>query len=98
MKSLLRIYLILTQLIYLFTLPTWMRAALLAFIILGSASTFDVVLWILFLPVIAYPFLIVGCSVYGWKNHIQKPIQAIIMNFVAMLWIIAYGILWWLIS
>lgn len=69
MKILLRIYLVVTQLIYIFTLLTWFSWAKLSFAVLENNLAFDIVLWILFLPVIGYPLLIVGCTFYSWKNH-----------------------------
>ncbi|SOC43277.1 hypothetical protein [Ureibacillus acetophenoni] len=94
MKILLRIYLVITQIIYIFTLLTWFRWAMLALAVLENNLTFDIVLWILFLPVLGYPLLIVSCAFYSWKSHNQKPIRSLIMNTVPILWIIAHSVLW----
>lgn len=93
MIILFKIYFVVTQMIYILTLPTWFRWAVLAYVVLESVPTFDIVLWILFLPMVGYPILVVGCATYSWKNHIYKPIRSFIMNLVPMLWIIASWIL-----
>ncbi|KGR79408.1 hypothetical protein [Ureibacillus manganicus] len=97
MKILMRTYLLMSQLLYLWALHVWVDGALLAYLVLGTTSYFDFVLWLISVPVFAYPFLVTACSVFAWKNHIHKPIQSAIVNLIPMLWIIAYWILWLMI-
>ena len=97
MKILMRIYLLMSQLLYLWALHFWVDGALLAYLVLGTTSYFDIVLWLISVPVFAYPFLVIASSVFAWKYHNHKPIQSAIVNFIPMLWIIAYWILWLMI-
>ncbi|HWL24155.1 MAG TPA: hypothetical protein VNR38_10475 [Ureibacillus sp.] len=98
MKILLKLYFIVSQFVYLWSLQIWIGGAILALSIIESSSNNDFVTWFILLPVISYPFLMIGCSIYAWKNHLHKPIYSAIMNLFPLFWMFGYWILSELIS
>ncbi|TLS36005.1 hypothetical protein [Pseudalkalibacillus caeni] len=86
-----KIYLIVTQLIYLISLVPW-------FVILGlSFMSFDNgvnAYNIAFVSSIsAYPLAVIVCSIISWFLREGKKRVAVIVNLFPVLWVIGFGLL-----
>lgn len=98
MKILLRFYLISTHIIYLLSMYVWLKVVFFAYFFISNTSNFEFVIGLIALPVFAYPFVTIFCSIYGWKNYMVKPISILFVNFIPMFWVIGYWIFWLLWS
>jgi len=73
-------------------MPIWLMFAGFAYFEIW-ARQIGFVEWIIILPILSYPLLVIGCSFFSWKNHLQKPIFTLSLNLIPMIWIFAYWML-----
>ncbi|MFF2889687.1 hypothetical protein [Paenibacillus sp. NPDC057967] len=86
-----KVYLILTQIVYVIGLLPWFVFWGLSFMSfdsgIGVANTSFV------LAITVYPIAVVACSLIAWFIHKQKKRTAVIVNLIPMLWVLGLGLL-----
>ncbi|REK74284.1 hypothetical protein [Paenibacillus paeoniae] len=84
-----KVYLILTQILYVIGLLPWFVFWGLSFMSFDSgvgAANLGFVL-----AITIYPIAVVACSIIAWVIHKRKKRAAVIVNLIPMLWVLGLG-------
>ncbi|RKJ28312.1 hypothetical protein D7X33_42600 [Butyricicoccus sp. 1XD8-22] len=83
-----RVYFIVTQMVYFLTILPWFLIWGLSLTTFGSGINLDNTLFVLTITV--YPVVIVVCSIIAWYFHSKKPIASFFINFIPIIWMFLY--------
>ncbi|WP_026691759.1 hypothetical protein [Alteribacter aurantiacus] len=85
-----KLYLILSQLLYLMSLVFWLPIWGLSFMAFDQGIAFWNSLFVL--TISAYPLAVIICSILAWIFYNKKRRTAVIVNLIPMLWVLGFGI------
>jgi hypothetical protein len=87
--TLVKTYLISTQILYILFLPAWLLIWGISF--MGFDSGFS---WLAVTIVVAiglYPVAVIPCAIFGWILRNRKQRTAVWVNLIPMLWVLGIG-------
>lgn len=84
-----KVYLILTQILYVICLLPWFVFWGLSFMSFANGIGFGNTAFVA--AISAYPVAVVACALIAWFIHKKKTRTAVIVNLIPMLWIIGLG-------
>lgn len=86
-----RLFLVISQLLYVLSLGPWVVIWMMSFMSFDSGIGLWNSLFVITIGI--YPIAILVCSILAWVKRVHKRRQAIIINLVPSLWIIAFKLL-----
>lgn len=91
MEVIMKVYLIISQLVYLICIIPWLPIWGLSFMSFDNGIDLGNTAFVLGIGL--YPIVVIICSIFGWFLHKRRKGLAITINLVPVIWIVSIGLL-----